>query len=216
LPDDLAGGVIDFHTEVGWAASLCSRGRRDDGDVDLEVSIRGGQDVDGAQVNARSNLDFDALPEAAGLDIPTLFPVGNLRVVDALHDIGFRSRVCHPHRNLVFARAEQGSDVKLEGSIAAFVRPDLLPVDVDIGKIINRSKAQHGNLVRRRRLNVHGAPVPGHSGVVPQVRELGLPRGWDARRAHIRRCREFLDVQGATGIREEVPIPVQRNRCAPG
>ena len=209
LPDDLAGGITDFRVDADYTRRRCLKARLHYRHSDFEIPAGCGLDVDGAQVNPGPNLEFDTLPKAAGLDVPTLFAVGDFRVTDAFHSIRLRPRVHHAHRNLVFPRVHHGSDVKFKRDVAAFVRSNFYPVDVDRGEIIDRAKMQQDGLARRNCLQGYGTPVPGNAGVIPQVRKLGLPRGGNTCRAHMGSVCELLHIQGAGRVRQEMPVSVQ-------
>ena len=104
----------------------------------------------GAQPHARAVIDFHALPEAAGLDIPILLAMRDFRVVDALDNLtGFGPRVGDAHGHLVFTGVEQGSDVDFKGQIPTLVRAGLLAVNVDLRRVIDRAKTQEHHLVRQ-------------------------------------------------------------------
>ena len=77
------------------------------GAVMTKATVRCRGDVDGAQPHARAVIDFHALPQAAGLDVPILLAMGDFRVIDALDDlVGFGSGIGDAHGHLVFTRHE--------------------------------------------------------------------------------------------------------------
>jgi hypothetical protein len=132
--------------------------------------------VYGAQPHARAIIDFHALPQAAGLDIPILLAMWDFRITDALDNLtGFGSGVGDADGNLVFAHADQGSDVDFKGQVPALVRARLLAVDVNLRRVVNGAKAQEHHLVSRGRLQRDRPPVPRHPSVIAQVSELRLP-----------------------------------------
>ena len=116
-----------------------------------KASVRARCDVYRAQVQACLDLDLDALPKAAGLDVPILLSVRDLGVFDSFDLVRFCARIGDAHCQLVLSRMEQRSNVKLNRQITAFVRTELLPVEVNLSAIVHGAKPHQRDLPRRQR-----------------------------------------------------------------
>ena len=132
-------------------ARWISRSRVYDWRFNSEASVGARRDVHGAQVHAGPHLELDALPGAAGLDVPILLSVRDLGVFDSFDLVRFCSRIGDAHCQLVLSRMEQRSNVKLNRQITAFVRTELLPVEVNLSAIVHGAKPHQRDLPRRQR-----------------------------------------------------------------
>ena len=56
--------------------------------------------------------------------------------------------VVHPHRHRVLARVQQVADIERILGVAACVFARRLPVDEDLGRVVDRAEAQHADGVR--------------------------------------------------------------------
>ena len=123
--------------------------------------------------NAGAIVELDALPQAAGLDIPILLAVGDLRIVNALDNVlRLSSGIGDADRHLVLTRLEQGCDVELKGQISALMFSGLLSVHENQSPVIDGAEVQERHLVGSGRLGGEGAPVSRHSRVIAQVGKL--------------------------------------------